>query len=135
MPDSAAIQLDKLSFDDRQAALAQLSEPDREAVIESLPNFIREKWVYEELEHLKGVVAEQPVEGADFGEPVQEVEIPGADAPQDRDTSVGAETIAALVQERIEAERKTAEVQRELAEAAAELDAYYQKFGPLNPED
>lgn len=127
--------LDALSVEERLEEMGKLDEEDRTRFIEELPVDTRMKWINEEREHLESIgarqVEEHGVEGAEVGEAVEEVTLPGAESPQDRAPDVGAETIAQLVNERMAAERRAAAAERELAAAAAELDAYYKAFGPL----
>jgi hypothetical protein len=128
--------LDGLGVEERNDELGGLDEEARTRLIEGLPLDQRMRWINEEREHLEQIGARQVqeggVEGAELGEAVEEVTIPGnEDGPQDRAPDVGAETIAQLVNERLAAERRAVAAERLAEESAAELDAYYKAFGPL----
>lgn len=133
------VPITELDFDERQEYLASMPDDERESLIKGLPVDVRMRWINEEREHLESIGARQVeeggVEGAELGEAVEEVTIPGAEEPQDRAPDVGAELIAGLVKERMDAQRETAAVKRELAEAHDELNRYYQAFGPLPSKD
>lgn len=124
-----------LDFDTRQRELERFSsDEDRQKVIDALPPETRAQWVQEEKEHLEELVKGQPVEGAEFaGEAGEEVKIDGQTEGAEQPASAAdAELIATLVRERIEAEGRANAAERKLEEANAEVNAYYERFGPLS---
>lgn len=124
-----------LDFDQRQEFFAGLSEDERQKLFEATPLETREKWAKEEQAHLEELVKDQPVEGAEFaGEAGEEVKIDGraeGDPEPPPNAAADAELIATLVRERIEAEGRANAAERKLEEAGAEVNAYYERFGPL----
>lgn len=124
----------ELDFDQRQDFLAHLSEDERQELLEATPLETREKWAKEEQEHLEALVKDQPVEGAEFaGESGEKVKIDGQSEGEQPapNAAADAELIATLVRERIEAEGRANAAERKLEEASAEVNAYYERFGPL----
>lgn len=123
-----------LDFETRQRELERFaSDADRQAVIDALPTEVRARWVRDEKEHLEALVRDQEVEGAEFaGSADEEVKIDGAAEPAPPAAAAAdAELIATLVRERIEAETRANGAERKLEEANAEVNAYYERFGPL----
>jgi hypothetical protein len=120
--------LDGLPLEMRLRELERFSsDDDRTKIIEALPVDVRMRWINEEREHLEGIAADQPVEGADFGEdPQEQVKVPGSDVSKvyDRAPDVGAELVKQLVEERIAAEKR-ANV------AESHLSRYRAKYGEL----
>lgn len=117
--------LDALEVEQRLEQMAKLPEGERDRLIEGLPTEQRMKWINEEREHLESLAEPMPVEGADFGEdPKEQVQVPGSEAPQDRAPDVGAELVATLVKERIDAEQRANVAESKVAR-------YRAKYGEL----
>jgi hypothetical protein len=115
----------ELDYDDRQKFLGELSEDDRAELMQATPPETLAKWVEEEKEDFLKHTEGQPVEGAEFStDPGEVVKIDGNDEPEDRAPDEDPSVIEELVKEKLALMQK-------LTEAHAELDAYYQRFGPL----
>ena len=114
-----------LNFEERQQFLGGMSEEDRASLMQATPAETLKQWVEEEKEDFLKHTEGQPVEGAEFGkDPDEVVKIDGADEPQDRAPEEDPGVIAELVKEKLDLTQK-------LAEAHAEIQAYYERFGPL----
>lgn len=125
--------IEDCTFDERQRRLAEMTDEARQKLIKALPDEIRVRWMLEEKEHLESLVAQQPVEGAEFaGESGEEVKIDGKAEPEEQQTpNADAELIATLVRERIAAEQRAVKAERERDEANAEVQSYFERFGPI----
>jgi hypothetical protein len=132
--DGGAKPIEDCTFDERQVRLAEMTDDARQKLFEATPLETREKWAKEEQAHLEELVKDQPVEGAEFaGEANEEVRIDGQTEGEQPapNAAADAELIATLVRERIEAEGRANSAERKLEEANAEVNAYYERFGPL----
>jgi len=130
--EGGVIEATELTFDERQEWLASMPEEERAAMIAALPMAVRMAWINEEREDLEERVKDQPVEGAEIsGQTDEQIIVPGSEAPEDRAPDVGAELIASLTKERFAAEERANKLQIQLDDANAEIQRYYEKFGPL----
>jgi hypothetical protein len=125
-PQLASVALQEADgFEARQKLFEGFTDDQRQAALEATPLATREAWAKEELEHFKGTLQpDSPVEGAEVGEKVEEVQVDGAPEPQDRAPDVGDALIAQLVKERFDAEQRANEL-------AARLERYKARFGEL----